>query len=95
MNPDRLARSLTLFGTAGLVYFYFLSHNPFGTVLALGVVMGSGTVQYTDRKPYVIPYVLVLLAIIAIMQIVKGQLVALVVGTALGMGLPYIVFRQR
>lgn len=93
MRPDALARSLTMVGTAGLVYFYFISHNDFGAALAVCVVLGSGSFQYTDNKPYPIPYVLILLGVIGILEFVRGEWLGVLFGTALGLGLPYGVFR--
>ncbi len=96
MNPaDRLARSLTILGVAGLVYFYFLAHSAFGTALALCLLVGSGSVQYTDGKPYLIPYLVGMLALVGLLQIFRGQLPAVLLGSLLGMGLPYMMFRLR
>ncbi|MDT7920773.1 MAG: hypothetical protein RQ868_09315 [Meiothermus sp.] len=101
LAPDWLARTLIYAGIAGFIWFFFVQPSPFGATLSVATLVGAGLVQYGSGKPFVIPlYVAVLAALVLAQAVggllgVGGQLWAALLGSALGLGLPYLAYRLR
>jgi hypothetical protein len=101
LAPDRLARTLIYAGIAGFVWFFFAQPSPFGATLSVTTMVGAGLVQYSNSKPLVIPlYVMVLVALVLVQAVagllgVGGQLGAALLGSTLGLGLPYLAYRLQ
>lgn len=101
LAPDRLARTLIYAGIAGFIWFFFIEPNPFGSTLSVTTLVGAGLVQYGSGKPFVIPlYIYVLAALLGLQLVgwvlgVDTQLGAALLGSALGLGLPYLAYRSQ
>lgn len=101
LAPDRLARTLIYAGIAGFIWFFFLQPSPFGSTLSVTTLVGAGLVQYGSDKPFIIPLYIYVLAALVLLQLVGlvlgvgGQLGAALLGSALGLGLPYLAYRLR
>jgi len=101
LAPDRLARTLVYAGIAGFIWFFFLQPSPFGSTLAVTTLVGAGMVQYSSDRPFVVPLYIYLLAALLLLQGVGlvlgvgGQPGAALLGSALGLGLPYLAYRLR
>lgn len=99
LAPDRLARTLIYAGIAGFIWFFFIQPSPFGSTLSVATLLGAGLVQYGSGKPFVIPLYIYVLAALLLVQLaglvlgVGGQLGAALMGSALGLGLPYLAYR--
>lgn len=63
--------------------------------------MGAGLVQYGSGKPFVIPLYVYVLAALILVQLaglalgVDSQPGAALLGSALGLGLPYLAYRLQ
>ncbi len=101
LAPDRLARTLIYAGIAGFVWFFFVQPSAFGATLSVAALVGAGLVQYSDGKPYIIPLYVYVLAALILLQLVGlllgagGQLGAAMLGSVLGLGLPYLAYRLQ
>lgn len=101
LAPEHLARTLIYAGIAGFIWFFFVQPSPFGATLSVTTLVGAGLVQYGSGKPFVIPlYVYVLVALVLVQLVglvlgVGGQVGAALLGSALGLGLPYLAYRLQ
>ncbi len=99
LAPDRLARTLIYASIAGFIWFFFIQPSPFGSTLSVTTLVGAGLVQYGSGKPFAIPLYIYVLAALVLVQLaglvlgVGGQLGAALLGSALGLGLPYLAYR--
>ncbi|HEU4741376.1 MAG TPA: hypothetical protein VFS50_07255 [Meiothermus sp.] len=93
MSAQRLAQVLAFAGVAGLVYFWLLSPNNFGVVCSVTLMIASGIVQYSSDKPFILPLYAWLAGILLALQIFRGEFLAALLGTLLGLGLPYLYYR--
>ncbi|RDI96580.1 hypothetical protein DV704_01850 [Meiothermus sp. QL-1] len=100
LAPDRLARTLIYAGIAGFVWFFFFQPSHFGATLSVTAMVGAGMVQY-QPKPLVIPLYAFVLAALVLLQFVAqalgigGEPTAALLGSLLGLGLPYLSYRIR
>ncbi len=101
LAPDRLARTLIYAGIAGFIWFVFIQPSPFGSTLSVSALVGAGLVQYGPGKPFLIPLYAYVLAALLLLQGVGlvlgagGQLGAALLGSTLGLGLPYLSYRLQ
>ncbi|WP_299432804.1 hypothetical protein [uncultured Meiothermus sp.] len=101
LAPDRLARTLIYAGIAGFIWFFFIQPSSFGSTLSVTALVGAGLVQYGSGKPFVIPLYIYVLAALVLAQLgglvlgVGGQFGAALLGSLLGLGLPYLAYRLR
>lgn len=93
MTAQRLAQALAFAGVAGLVYFWLLGPSSFGVVFSVAVMIASGIVQYSTEHPFVLPLYGWLAGILLVLQIFRGEFLAALLGTLLGLGLPYLYYR--
>ena len=84
---------LAIVSIIGLVYFFFIAKDAFGSTLAVCTLLGSAAVQYPDKKPFVVPLFAGMAAIVILMQSVQGEIGAALVGTGVGLVLPFIAHR--
>jgi len=94
MSPERVSRALTYAGIIGFVIFFF-GNLPFGSTLAVSTLVSSAVMNYSKAKPFVIPLFAVINVLLILTQLLGGQLVAALLGTALGLGLPYGVYALK
>ncbi|ADW22570.1 hypothetical protein CSW37_10920 [Thermus scotoductus] len=94
MNPNRLSQSLALLGVAAYAYFLFLRPNQEGMALAVGLFVGTMGVAYGE-KPFLVPFFVGLFALLFLLQLLFGHPIPFLTGGALGVGLPYLVYRLR
>ncbi|WP_243027743.1 hypothetical protein [Thermus albus] len=94
MNPSRLSQSLALLGVAAYAYFLFLRPHQEGMALAVGLFVGTMGVAYGE-KPFPVPFFLGLYGVLFLLQLLFGHPLPFLLGGALGMGLPYLVYRLR
>ena len=94
MKPDNLSRTLSYAGIIGFALFFILQ-NPFGTTLAVTTLVSSTVLNYSRGKPFVIPFFAVIAALLLIVQLIGGQIGAALLGTALGLGLPFLAYRSQ
>ncbi|WP_027882368.1 hypothetical protein [Meiothermus rufus] len=101
LAPDRLARTLIYAGIAGFIWFVFIQPSPFGSTLSVSALVGAGLVQYGHGKPFLIPLYAYVLAALLLLQGAGlvlgagGQLGAALLGSTLGLGLPYLSYRLQ
>lgn len=101
LAPDGLARTLIYAGIAGFIWFFFVQPSPFGSTLSVATLLAAGLVQYSGARPFIIPLYIYVLAALVLLQLVGlllgmgGQLGAAILGSALGLGLPYLAYRLR
>ncbi|ADH63250.1 conserved hypothetical protein [Allomeiothermus silvanus DSM 9946] len=93
MNTHRLTQALAFAGVAGLVYFWLLSPNNSGVVGSVALMIASSIVQYSSDRPFILPLYAWLAGILLVLQILRGEFLAALLGTVLGLGLPYMHYR--
>jgi len=93
VSAQRLAQALALAGVAGLVYFWLLAPSGFGVVFSVALMIASGIVQYSTDRPFILPLYAWLAGILLALQIFRGEFPAALLGTLLGLGLPYLYHR--
>ncbi len=92
--PDLLARRLALVGVAGYLYFLLLRPSQEGLALSLGLALGSVVLVYKEG-PFVLPFFAGLFLFILLLHLFQGYPLFYLLGGALGLGLPYLVYRLR
>jgi hypothetical protein len=93
LAPERVAQAITLAGVIAATWFYFVAHSDFGAALAVAALVGSGVVQYGSGKPFPIPLFAIVLSLLLLVETINGKIVAVLLGAALGAGLPYLAYR--
>ena len=93
-DPQTVGRGLALAGVAGLIWWNFLQPQPAGVSFSVGLSLGAMALQYAPG-PFWLPLYLVLASLLLVTQWLGGWLGAYLTGVALGLGLPYLMFRLR
>lgn len=95
LPPTKVAQVLTIVGIVGLVYFFFIAKDDFGSTLAVCLMLGASAVQYPEKKPFVVPLFAGMIAVVILMQSVQGEIGAALLGSALGLALPFLAHRVQ
>ncbi|MDX2007014.1 MAG: hypothetical protein SFU83_17390 [Meiothermus sp.] len=93
LPPAKVAQVLIVVSIVGLIYFFFIARDTFGSTLTVCTLLGAAAVQYPDKKPFVVPLFAGMIAVVILMQSVQGEIGAALLGTGVGLVLPFIAHR--
>ncbi len=94
MGPARLAQALAFLGAGGYLYFLFVRPSLEGLSLSLGLALGSAVLGYREG-PFPLPFFGGLYVLILLLHLLQGHPLPYLLGGALGVGLPYLVYLRR